>query len=507
MAIPTYIFTDRQGTYYFQKRVPTISKVAKEFIRLSLTTKNRDEALSIARELAKVFDELPKNHFQTKSGITKTIEILKKHKESNSLNNHINQSTYYQRLEAKFVEEIRLLREEIRNQGRANLFSIKISEAMNLFIDERKLNWKHNSDSELTYRKEVLTILLELFGDIPTSILTKQHAIQYKTVILNYPKNRRKNPKFRKLSIDQILKLQIDQTEKLHDRTKSSYLQKLSSFFDWLDKHDFAIPHLNEPLKGIIKIKSRSFDDRSVFTSQDLTKLFNSKFYVDLKHDKSFKYWVPLIGLLTGARQGEICQLFVSDIYQEPKTNIWVFDINENDHINTKKSLKRHYHKRLVPIHPELIRLGLIEFCEYRKQCGDKRLFPELIYKTQRNSYGSVFSKWFNETYMNARHCDITTARTSFHSLRHNVINFFSHNLDISENKFAYVVGQSPSGNIASTTYIKPSDLTTYNGWYQKLDFSDCVDFDLIPNWKLFSFNSHTKIKSERLVTGRFAKK
>ena len=246
MAIPTYIFTDRQGTYYFQKRVPTISKVAKEFIRLSLTTKNRDEALSIARELAKVFDELPKNHFQTKSGITKTIEILKKHKESNSLNNHINQSTYYQRLEAKFVEEIRLLREEIRNQGRANLFSIKISEAMNLFIDERKLNWKHNSDSELTYRKEVLTILLELFGDIPTSILTKQHAIQYKTVILNYPKNRRKNPKFRKLSIDQILKLQIDQTEKLHDRTKSSYLQKLSSFFDWLDKHDFAI--LNRPV-------------------------------------------------------------------------------------------------------------------------------------------------------------------------------------------------------------------------------------------------------------------
>ncbi len=171
MAIPTYIYTDRQGTYYFQKRVPTNSKVAKEFIRLSLTTKNREEALSIAKELARVFDELPKNHFQSESDLTETIEILKKHKDKNSLQNPINQSTYYQRLEAKFVEEIRLLREEIRNQGRANLFSIKISEAMNLFIDERKLNWKHNSDSELTYRKEVLTILLELFGDIPTSTL------------------------------------------------------------------------------------------------------------------------------------------------------------------------------------------------------------------------------------------------------------------------------------------------------------------------------------------------
>lgn len=490
MAIPTYIYRDRQGTYGFQRRVPRNSKVAKEFIRLSLGTKSREEALSIAKELARVFDELPKNHFQSENGITKAIEILKKYKERNTLQNPINQITYYQRLEERFVEEIRLLREEIRNQTRANLLSIDISEAMNLFIDERKLNWKYNSDSELTYRKEILPILLELFGDISTSALTKQHAIQYKTVVLNYPKNRRKNPKYKGLSINQLLKLKLCETEKLHDRTKATYLQKLSSFLDWLDKHEYAIPHLNEPLKGVIKIKSRSFDDRAVFTCQDLRKIFNSRFYLELEHDKSFKYWVPLIGLLTGARQGEICQLFVSDIYQEPKTNIWVFDINENDHTKTKKSLKRHYHKRLVPIHPLLIRLGLIEFLEFRKQRGDERLFPELKYKTQRNSYGSVFSKWFNDTYTNARHCNVTTARTSFHSLRHNVINFFSHNLDISENKFAYVVGQSPSGNISATTYIKPSDLLTYNDWYQQLDFSNCIDFDLIPNWRLYNFKT-----------------
>ena len=504
MAIPAYIYKDRQGTYYFQRRVPKPSKIANKLVRLSLATKYRKEALSRARKVSVIFDELPVSYFRSESELSKAVEILKSWKETNILSNTDQSNSDIQALTIyNFLEEIESLRNEIRNQNKAHLVNISISDAMNLFIDERKLNWKHNSDSELTYRKEVLTILLELFGNIPTSTLTKQHAIQYKTVVLNYPKNRRKNPKYRKLSINQILKLQLAQTEKLHDRTKSTYLQKFSSFLDWLDKHDFAIPHLNEPLKGIIKIKSRSFDDRAVFTNEDLTKLFNSRFYLESQHEKSFQYWVPLIGLLTGARQSEICQLFVSDIFQEPKTNIWVFDINENDYINTKKSLKRHYHKRLIPIHAQLIRLGLIEFCEYRKEQGEERLFPELKYKTQRSSYGSVFSKWFNETYTNARHCDITTARTCFHSLRHNVINFFSHNLNISENKFAYVVGQSPSGNIAATTYIKPSDLTTYNDWYQRLDFSDCVNFDLIPHWKHFQFYKPIKKKNNRLVTRR----
>ena len=53
---------------------------------------------------------------------------------------------------------------------------------------------------------------------------------------------------------------------------------------------------------------------------------------------------------------------------------------------------------------------------------------------------------------------------------------------------FAYILGQKPEGNIAVTTYIKPSELGVFAIWYKKLDFSDCIDFKQIPNWKRFPF-------------------
>jgi integrase len=262
---------------------------------------------------------------------------------------------------------------------------------------------------------------------------------------------------------------------------------------DWLAKHDYSLMGINEPLKGVVSLDNQDIENKNPYTKDDLRKLFNSHEYINCRHNESYKYWVPLIGLLTGARENEICQLHLSDIYLYPDTNIWVIDINESDRDVTYKSLKRPYHKRLIPMHPLLFKLGLVEFCEYRKKQGEKRLFPELTYSRDRNKYATKFCKWFNTTYTNAVNCNITTTKTSFHSLRHNLINYFSHKLELSENKFAYVVGQKPFGNVAVSTYIKPSELEVFNTWYKKLNYSDAIDFAQIGNWKRNPFYRNSR--------------
>src|SRR5262249_41100229 len=81
-----------------------------------------------------------------------------------------------------------------------------------------------------------------------------------------------------------------------------------------------------------------------------------------------------------------------------------------------EKRLKTKQSKRDVPIHPELVRIGFLDFVATRqKDCSSPRLFPEL--RAGKTGYFSnPFSKWFGrfvETVL-SRSTDAT-----FHSFRH----------------------------------------------------------------------------------------
>jgi integrase len=88
-----------------------------------------------------------------------------------------------------------------------------------------------------------------------------------------------------------------------------------------------------------------------------------------------FEFWLPLLGLLAGCRLKEACQLHLTDIKQVD--HVWCLDLNER---TADKSLKNPQSVRIVPIHPKLLDLGLIEYCERLRAAGYRRLFPELTY-------------------------------------------------------------------------------------------------------------------------------
>ena len=133
--------------------------------------------------------------------------------------------------------------------------------------------------------------------------------------------------------------------------------------------------------------------------------------------NQSHKYWVPLIGLFTGMRLQEILQLYVEDVYSQD--GIWVFDLNQN---HEDQRLKSPHSRRLVPIHPSLIQLGILEHLKMRKTTGkSQRLFPDAEMASD-GTYSSIFSKWFGRYLKNM---NIKTDKTSFHSLRHNVKDLF----------------------------------------------------------------------------------
>ncbi|MFT3850523.1 MAG: site-specific integrase [Propionivibrio sp.] len=106
------------------------------------------------------------------------------------------------------------------------------------------------------------------------------------------------------------------------------------------------------------------------FDRDDLVALFESETYRECRFETSSEYWLPLLGLFTGARLNELCQLLKSDIGRhEGVDTILIIDGEEN------KRLKTDISRRIVPIHSKLIELGFLEFV---RSASHGRIFPHL---------------------------------------------------------------------------------------------------------------------------------
>jgi len=121
-------------------------------------------------------------------------------------------------------------------------------------------------------------------------------------------------------------------------------------------------------------------------------------------------YWIPLIGLYSGSRVGELGQLEVADITSD-KEGHWI-SIHERVEGSTIKAKGT----RVVAIHPELIRLGFLDYVQDLRDAKTIKLFPE-IPRTASRSRGANFSQFFGEL---RRSVGIAERYPDFHSFRHN---------------------------------------------------------------------------------------
>lgn len=127
---------------------------------------------------------------------------------------------------------------------------------------------------------------------------------------------------------------------------------------------------------------------------------------------EGFELLKAYVALFTGARQAELCQLCVNDIYREGESGIWVIDINEKD----EKKLKTEHSRRKIPIHSQLIRLGFLDYVDsVRLDHPREGLFSRW---ESRNSLGeySSFSKRFNRYKRKKGVAGASGAKKDFHS-------------------------------------------------------------------------------------------
>ncbi|MBE0472119.1 MAG: site-specific integrase [Methyloprofundus sp.] len=162
-----------------------------------------------------------------------------------------------------------------------------------------------------------------------------------------------------------------------HEKTFKNYKSSLTQLTNWARaryEHAFG----NTDLAAIKYNGSRSEPENKQrsFKHDELVTLFTcEKMKGFCKNGKDVhKFWLPALGLFTGARVSEICQVDPQRDIVQDESGIWYISINDN---GEGKSVKTAAGIRVVPIHSRLIELGLLDYVSAVRKAGYTRLFPQ----------------------------------------------------------------------------------------------------------------------------------
>jgi integrase len=200
--------------------------------------------------------------------------------------------------------------------------------------------------------------------------------------------------------------------------------------------------------------------DREEFTPHELGQIFGASWFKTgagarttagtFRQFQPFRYWLPLLGVFTGARIGELCQLRLADV-ECTEGGAWFIDINRT---TTDKSLKNAWSARRVPIHPAVVALGLPEWCERLRSEGFSRLFPELSWNAT-NRYAKEPIRTMSQF---LEGCGMPRDGTKvFHSFRHGMNNRLQKATSMPDIMRKRLMGHEPGDGVNERHYLSDS--------------------------------------------------
>ena len=450
--VPLHLYRNRHSTFYFRFIVPKHlqTTAGKREVRFSLQTEQRRDAiitaLPLIANLPRLVSELqhmadnnenaPPDYFQLwklqmlkNAGLGAQITILKEEIEAyreqiagmvpkskardvaistHRLGQLKGQNSVIDRLEFPWAPE------------RTKLYSELAAAYLKHFTYRAKGGAKKPPGAKTLegYEKDI-GFFVKVMGDANIGSIDREVTGEYFNILRRLPANISRKAEYRDKTIPELLALNAPPQSEYNASKK---LERPSGMFRWAldEKRKWGIDA--NPFEGF----GQSGDNataRRPFTTDELKALLTHPDFIKRKFKKSYSFWLIPLAIFTGARLGELCQLDLKDFVEVE--GIQCIDINDIEAFEDielegrKKRVKTKNARRLVPIHPELIRLGLLRYVETLREKKQVHFFPELS-RTRRDGPAHAPSNWFQR--FRARVGVTTKQETVFHSFRHGFI-------------------------------------------------------------------------------------
>lgn len=294
---------------------------------------------------------------------------------------------------------------------------LTLSDAIETYCKEAAITncWKESYAKQVN---ESLHRLVDVLGDQKVSSLTRNNAVNFFDILQKLPPNIKKNATFRNCTIEQILKMKY--SKKLDPKTVKDNMSRIRAFSKWLKTHNHTDMDLFLDL-DVNNLRKRKRASKSLkrerFSMEDLVKIFTNRVFTNHDFSNPYMFWLPLIALFSGMRLNEICQLRPEDFLTVDE--ILLMNIKEDfdeDDEEYKQTVKNESSRRIVPVHPKLIELGLCDYLATRN-------IGTVIFDGLKEYDGRLShypSKWFNDRFR--EEIDLTEWGKVFHSFRHTAI-------------------------------------------------------------------------------------
>ena len=524
---PSYITQNRLGIYLFQFKIPQHFRINQPqlgiLFRKSLRTRNKRDAIQLARRLALFMDDLAKQFFNDSEAYAKSIKLLQECKDAESLyprweefeqcfllnlddyeSKLLDNAIQYQRAKQLIEPNSNAIQPENQEQllnAIEKRIKPPLSDEENPTLETIFERWrvdKQKSVNDGSMRKtsfseycRMIELFIRIVNDyeddsIRINDLNGDHIDYYRTVFSDIPKG----IKVKEYAIPELIKITGD--TKSPSTIKNTY-NNIATFLEYIETKLYPFnSRLIKAIKDFDRIPKKKKKIRIPFSNDELKQLFNSKQYIETGNFyTSAMYWVPLMALYTGARMSEIIQLEKHDVYEAD--GIWVFNFEDSDVLSEDedKNLKESGSYREVPIHPELLNLGFIDYVKSIKG----RLFDNEPRDAMGrfSDFGKRFATYRNQVGVTPDH---DMQLKDFHSFRHTVETRLS---DLSktgnlEERFDQglidgIVGHASNARSqGEKDYTHTQHVEAKNKALQQLNYGS-VDFNIMIPWNKCRFS------------------
>lgn len=374
-------------TYYFRRRVPVdlLERVGEKYFKRTLNTKDLQEAKIRLRRVASEHDELIKK-------LRSELMLSSAAAETWLATDGTLMMRYQDPLAPKpYGKSVSQLLPDV-------------------------LGAKPYSQASIDAMKLAARRFTEICGEIDVTHVSRYHIETFRDVLRRLPKYPPHKVR-RMMAPDQADWADMNGTNRIGVKRINDALMWVQHILKYAyDKTSaFQDRAWTNPVSGFVtKVREGEMEERLPFSIEQLEIVFGRDVYGQAATPALF--WVPLILLFTGARLNEISQSAAVDVVNSGTPH---FDLFSRKNGRTAKTAAGY---RKVPIHQDLIDLGLLEYSKVLQDAGENYLFPELPHHRSRHradKLSDAFITMFRGHGQKHPQSELNTPHLATHSLRH----------------------------------------------------------------------------------------
>jgi integrase len=341
-----------------------------------------------------------------------------------------------------------------------------------------------------------INMFVQLHGNLPLLKIKRSQVLGFREALQLAPTTQYRRGPLRTASLVELSEYgrKNPSVPRVSAGTVNKQLGAVQAIASW-GYHHGLVPddaQWSDPFKDMRLEEEQS--TRAPFDAKDLKAIFNDPLFT--KHELpdgargDAGVWLPLLALFAGARQAEVAGLRASDITQEAGLRSSVIRIVADQ--KAGRRLKSKPSERIVPVHPQLVKLGFLKYVAKRHTEGERAwLFPTVAPSVRGGR--SAWSKWWNR-YL-SEHIGIKDKDKVFHSFRHSFQDALRRATPDEELRDA-LAGRS-SGKSVSRTYGAKAMLERWGVKLQEaIDQIDYPGLDL-SRIKPFGAEKRTRVTKE----------